>query len=149
VSHDEEFLRSVVDHTWAVVGGTVRAAAHYDPRLLEVRHAKPAPPARVGQPAKATPVQSTTPEKKPMSKNERFRAEKRKEAAEEVLARLSSEREAMERRFADPDAVFGEDWRALHDRFEKLKGELSSAEEEWLEAVTALDEDDALRGEGG
>lgn len=145
VSHDEDFLRSIADHTWAVVEGTVRAAAHYDPRLLEVRKArKPEPEARPAAAAKAAGKVSES-ERKPLSKNERFRAEKRKADADELVARLTADRDAMEKRFADPDAVFAADWRKLHDRFEALKTELAAAEEEWLQAVAALEEDDALR----
>lgn len=145
VSHDEEFLRSIVDQTWAVVEGTVRSAAHYDPRLLEVRKTRkpesgirPAPSAKV--PAKA-PEQG----RGSLSKNERFRAEKRKADADELVARLTADKDAMEKRFADPDAVFAADWRKLHDRFEALKAQLAAAEEEWLDAVAALEEDDRLR----
>jgi ATP-binding cassette, subfamily F, member 3 len=145
VSHDEDFLKSLVDQTWAVVEGTVRSAAHYDPRLLEVRKAsKSSSEGRPSQPAKAGAAASST-EPKPMSKNERFRAEKRKADADALVARLTVDKEAMERRFSDPDAVFAADWRKLHDRFEELKAELAAAEEEWLQAVTALEEDDALR----
>jgi ABC-type multidrug transport system ATPase subunit len=149
VSHDEEFLSAIADQTWAVAGGKVRSAAHYDPRLLNVAEAKPPKPApRPAMPgpsskaAKAPVVQ----EKRAMSKNERFRAEKRKVDAEAAVAKLSAEKTAMERRFSDPNAVFNEDWRALHERFEKLKKQVECAEEEWLDAVTALEEDDAIRG---
>ncbi len=152
VSHDEEFLRSVVDQTWAVAGGKVRAAAHYDPRLLDV-HAPKVERASAPRPAppKSRPAASKAPAPVPakkgaMSKNERFRAEKRKADAEAAVAKLSAEKSTLERRFSDPDAVFQEDWRALHERFEKLKKQLESAEEEWLDATTALEEDDALRG---
>jgi ATP-binding cassette subfamily F protein 3 len=150
VSHDEEFLSAIADQTWAVAGGKVRAAAHYDPRLLIVPAAKAPKPAAARA---TTPVPSSKPlkapvvqEKRAMSKNERFRAEKRKVDADALVAKLSAEKATMEKRFSDPNAVFSEDWRALHEQFEKLKKRLESAEEEWLEATNALDEDDALRG---
>ncbi len=147
VSHDEEFLEAIVDRTWAVAGGTVRTAAHYDPDLLNqapepVRiEGRKASPIKKQEPAPAPPTS-----RKGLSKNERFRAEKRKVDADALVARLSAEKEKLEKRFSDPDAVFQEDWRALHERFEKLKKELGRAEEEWLEATAALEEDDAIRG---
>ena len=150
VSHDEEFLSAIADQTWAVAGGKIRAAAHYDPRLLNIPEAKVTKPsaARTATPGPATKVAKApeVQEKRAMSKNERFRAEKRKVDADTTVAGLSAEKATMEKRFSDPNAVFSEDWRALHEQFEKLKKRLESAEEEWLEATNALEEDDALRG---
>lgn len=145
VSHDEEFLEAIVDHTWAVAGGKVRTAAHYDTRLLKVQEPKAsrgaAAAAKRASPVSSAPKAAGSSEKRTMSKNERFRAEKRKAGAEVLVARLSAEKAELEKRFSDPDAVFNEDWRALHDRFEKLKAELGAAEEEWLEVQTILDEE--------
>ncbi len=139
VSHDEEFLRSLTSHTWAVAGGTVRTGTGYEPRLLDVEEEGPAPGPRAGQ---APPKPAARPaDRKGLSKNERFRLEKKKGEAEKRLAELTAEKEGLERRFADPDSVVTEDWRGLHDRFERVKRSLAETEEEWLEVTAALEEE--------
>ena len=143
VSHDEEFLEAIVDHTWAVAGGTVRTAAHYDPHLLKVNAPKASQGGRArGTPAIPPPKAAAPAGKKAMSKNERFRLVKRKADADALVTKLSAEKAELERRFSDPEAVFNEDWRALHERFERLKVELGTAEEEWLETQALLDEEE-------
>lgn len=152
VSHEEEFLRSLTTHTWAVANGTVRTGTGFEPRLLEAAPEPARPAARrersAPKPAPASRKEPEAPNPAPMaadkgglSKNERFRLEKKKAEAERRLAELGTERKALERRFADPDSVVKEDWRALHDRFEALKRKLAETEEEWLEATSSLEED--------
>jgi ATP-binding cassette subfamily F protein 3 len=131
VSHEEEFLRSVTQHTWAVAGGQFRSAAGFAPDLA----VEPEEPEDAGSPPPAggTSVPPDPPEpKKGLSKNELFRLQKKRQGLDERVAELASEKEALEQRFMSPDSVVTEDWRALHERFEKVKKLLAAAEEEWL-----------------
>ena len=138
VSHEEEFLRALCDHTWAVAGDEVRTCAHFVPELQTVEEVAPPAAARASA-GPATPAPKEGPGKG-LSKNERFRLEKRLGEAEARVAELTSEKEALERRFADPESVVTEDWHRLHLRFEEIKRRLGKAEEEWLEVTQALEE---------
>lgn len=139
VSHEEEFLRALCGHTWAVAGDEVKTCAGFVPELQAVDEdagdarpraaAAPVPPGAAGEEAP-----------KGLSKNERFRLQKRLAEAEAKVAELTSEKEVLERRFADPESVVTEDWHKLHLRFEEVKRRLGKAEEEWLEVTQALEE---------
>jgi ATP-binding cassette, subfamily F, member 3 len=137
VSHDEEFARSVTTHTWAVAGGAVRFSAGYEPGLaVEV---EPVAPKR-SAPAQSAPAREK-PARPGLSKNERYRIACRMEEAEKAVADLTAERDRIEGIFANPDSVVTHDWRALQDRYEALKVDLARAEQAWLEASSALEQD--------
>ncbi|MEW5765498.1 MAG: ABC-F family ATP-binding cassette domain-containing protein [Acidobacteriota bacterium] len=135
VSHEEDFLTSITGHTWAVGPQTIRSAAGYAPELAEPEEAQE----QAGSPAKA-PTKPAERKSAGLSKNERFRLERRLKETESRMAALHAERAEMEKRFMDPDAVFAEDWHALNRRFEALKSEIASAEEEWLDVTTKLEQ---------
>ncbi len=141
VSHDEDFLRSLTNHTWAVAGGKVRSAAGYAPDLLNVPE-EPARPSGSGKPRNDGSANgaSLAGEKPALSKNERFRLERRLEELDASVADLTARKTAMEKKFADPDSVVTEDWHTLTRRFEDLKQKLSTAEEEWLQVMAKLEE---------
>lgn len=135
VSHEEDFLAGLATHTWAVGPREVRAAAGFNPGMAEegVEEAE----------AVAGKVQE---ERKParkggLSKNERYRLERRLREVEECLSGLQGQKAELERRFADPDSVVTEDWHDLNRRFEKVKGEIAAAEEEWLSLQARLEEE--------
>jgi ATP-binding cassette subfamily F protein 3 len=137
VSHEEGFMRALCGHTWAIAGGEVRTCAGFVPELQAVEEERP----RAEAQARAAAVQRPKEEpRRGLSKNERFRLEKRLAEAEAKVAELASEKEALERRFADPESVVTEDWHKLHLRFEEVKRRLGKAEQEWLEVTQALEE---------
>ncbi len=135
VSHDRDFLGAFCTHTWAIAGDNVVAAAGFDPGLgagaAEPREERAAP-----SPPK---VQKTERRQEGLSKNERFRLEKRHEELEKEIAALGAEKAAAERRFQNPDSVVTEDWRELTGLYEDIKARLASAEEEWLAVVEKLE----------
>lgn len=135
VSHEEDFLRSIASHTWAVGQREVRAAAGFAPSMAQEPEGEP-PPAAGGAPA-----EKRSPRKEGgLSKNERFRLERRLREVEELLSGLQGQKAELERRFSDPDSVVTEDWHTLNRRFEKVKGEIAAAEEEWLSLQARLEE---------
>ena len=151
VSHEEAFLRAIADQTWAVCGSEVLCCAGFEPRLLEAGTPGVAE-IQESRPAFASEPKATEPAKRALSKNERFRLERRKAQGEKALAELTAEKESLERRFSDPDSVVTEDWRALHERFERVKRDLAAAEEDWLETVTRLEEEEgspSKKSDGG
>lgn len=137
VSHDEEFARSVTDHTWALAGGLVRASAGYEPSLAV--EPEPVPVRKAGGPAQAAAPREK-PTRQGLSKNERYRVACRMEEAERAMVSLNREKSQLEGVFSDPDSVVTHDWRALQERYEKVKKELAKAEEAWLETSAALEE---------
>lgn len=159
VSHDRDFLAALVDRTWALAGDDVVSTAGYDPELGSEKPPEAAPPVReaprppkeVARPAKPLPrngkeaPRPAAPEPKPkeeagLSKNERFRLEKRRAELELQLEKLQADKADIERRFSDPDSVVTEDWAALTRKFDKLKTALAASEEEWLEVTARLEQ---------
>ena len=140
VSHDEPFLRGLTNRTWAVgADGVVRAAAGFAPDLL-AGESPPEADVREGRSRPAPPPAPDAAAPKPsLSKNEVFRLQRRLEELEETMARLQAAKASMEATFADPESVVKEDWHKLHLRFEAVKRDLASAEEEWLEVTGLLD----------
>jgi len=139
VSHDQDLLDSLCTHTWALAGDRVVAAAGFDPELGTRTVAGDRAPAPSAKSAAAPPATASK-ESAGLSKNERFRLEKRRDELEAQMAKLTAAREEMERRFADPDSVVKEDWHTLHKRFEKVKSDLAAVEEEWLATTSRLEE---------
>lgn len=134
VSHDHDFLDGLCTHTWAIANDAILAAAGFDPEIGAM-----ATPLEKEPPAQK--AQSPGREERPsegLSKNERFRLERRHEELEKEIASLSAEKADCERRFQNPDSVVTEDWRTLTERYEAVKTELARAEEEWLGVVEKI-----------
>lgn len=138
VCHDEEFIRAVTDHTWAVAAGRILASAGFEPALA-FEAPSPAPARRAPEPSQGAPTRDK-PVREGLSKNERYRLAQRLESAEAQMAKLGKERNGLEAIFADPDSVVTHDWRALQQRYEAVKAELAKAEQVWLETSAALEE---------
>lgn len=139
VSHDREFLESLASHTWAIAGDALLTAACYDPDLGEKATEAETTP------AKAVAADSSKAKEAPgLSKNERFRLERRKEELDAKVAALGAKKETLEKRFSNPDSVVTEDWHKLTIEFEKVKKDLAAAEEEWLETTGRLESDGQL-----
>jgi ATP-binding cassette subfamily F protein 3 len=136
VSHEEDFLASIASHTWAVGVREVRAAAGFAPGLAAEAAEEPEEPA-----GKAAAERKALRKEGGLSKNERFRLERRLREVEELLSGLQGQKAELERRFSDPDSVVTEDWHALNRRFEKVKAEIAAAEEEWLALQARLEEE--------
>jgi ATP-binding cassette, subfamily F, member 3 len=141
VSHDRHLIELVADRLWLVAGGTVRPfdgdLEDYERLVLETNGSGEA-----GRPATATPGGHRT--------TRRLAAERRQELgplrrtarrAEETIARLTKEREALDRRLAQPQ-------NAGANRFEltdalKRRAELvrliERAESEWLSAEESIE----------
>ena len=144
VSHDREFLAALATHTWALAGDRVETAATYAPELGRPAAAppagRPAPAPPASGPAGSAPAgEAPSPAPAGLSKNERFRLERRRGELEAEMARLQAEKEGVERRFQDPESVVTEDWGKLHARHESLKRKLAAAEESWMETVEKLE----------
>jgi len=137
VSHDPAFLRELTSHTWGIAAGEVLSSPGWAPQLLSGTE-----PGRDGKKPerKEKPAASVGPQG--LSKNQRFRLERSIAEYERELARLDSEKEEVEARFADPESVVSEDWHKLTTRLDEVKRALGEVEEKWLEATARLEEED-------
>jgi len=143
ITHDRSLMELVADRLWLAADGTIkpfdgdmddyarfvldraRVAARAPAQLREPEAAKaaPPPPPRAAKPASA-------PLKRKM------------EAAEEVMARLSREVEALDLQLSDPALYVKEPAKAaeLGTRRDKLGERLDAAEAEWVAAAEAYEQ---------
>jgi ATP-binding cassette subfamily F protein 3 len=141
VSHDRYLVELVADRLWLVAGGTVRPydgdLDDYERQVLENSNS-----------GSANPSTAAAPESRRASR--RFAAERRQELdplrrtarqAEETIARLTKEREALDRALAQPQTSTNHKLEvsdALKRRAELVRL-IEQAEREWLAAEEAIE----------
>ena len=138
ISHDAHLIDLIADRLWLVAAGRVQP---FEGDLAAYRAAIMAP----------QPIERG--EKAPERGNERrARAEQRAEtaplrraatAAETRLAKLLAERARIEAKLADPalyEAARAADIVTANKRLAAIAAEIAAAEEDWLEAASALEE---------
>ena len=152
VSHDPHLVELVADRFWLVAGGKVAPFEgdldDYRQHLLAQRRAERSRTRGTSASAKKTAAGSNTAGN---SKKEKRRAAAQRRAetanlkaavrqAEKEVSRLSTRKQDLERRLADPE-VYGDPEAApdLQLAHGKLAAALAAAEEAWLEATTALE----------
>ena len=143
VSHDAHLVELVADRLWQVVDGTCRAfegnLTDYERELTEARRNK-----RRAERETQPPASSNRKEAR------RERAEKRAETAdlrksvrdhEKRMDNLTIDKESLEARLADPEVYDGPTAKLmeLQVRHSKIKSELATTEEAWLELSQKLE----------
>jgi ATP-binding cassette, subfamily F, member 3 len=137
VSHDEHLIELIADRLWLVAGGTVRPfdGDLDDYRRLVLEHSAPAEGVRSngsdgGRRAARRLAAERRRELEPLRRKAR--------QAEETVARLTREREALDRALAKPQGNGMTPAEALKRRAELIR-QIERAETDWLTAAEAIE----------
>ncbi len=137
ITHDPHLVELVAERLWLVADGTVRP---FDGDLDDYR----ALLAERARPAAAADVSRRRDERRERAETRAALAPLRRRArdAEAILAKLAAEREAIERRLADP-AIYAPgraaDVTAANTRLAAIARQAEQAETDWLAAQEALE----------
>ncbi len=154
VSHDPHLIGLVAERLWLVAGGTVspfdRDLEDYRRLLEEARRAERshgrAAKARARDDRAGAPASKR--DKRRVGAQARAAAAHLRKAARRAEARLealTAERDSLEARLADPATYNGPgaDMQALQTRFAELSRAVAEAEEAWLQAQAAVEQETA------
>jgi ATP-binding cassette subfamily F protein 3 len=137
VSHDEHLIELIADRLWLVAGGTVRPFEGDldDYRRLVLEHSRPAESARSNG---SDRVRRAARRLAAARRREVEPLARRARQAEETVARLTQEREALDRALAKPRANGMTPAEALKRRAELVR-QIERAETDWLTASEAIE----------
>jgi ATP-binding cassette, subfamily F, member 3 len=139
VSHDWHLVELVADRLWLVADGTVRP---FDGDLDDYRRLLAEPSAMPSRPAAAGDGRRETRRLAAARRQAQEPLRRRARGAEERLARLTGEQQALDRSLAQPNGLRGglSPAAAMRRRAE-LARLIAEAENEWLVAAQALEDD--------